>query len=322
VIAVTLLVVGGAAHFLLGFDLKGAVLAGAVFGGVCSFFVFHILDSVNLEAGVEDSLMLESTMTETISIMLALAVFQSTAGVSAFQGLAFGLVFGLLAGIVWVRMLRFVSDFPHKDALTLSLVLALAAFCEMVFPNSGMTSAFFFGLAMGNAGLLKSRTRFEGLLRFQEDVLMAGGTFLFFYVGLSALGMDTNVVLFAALFWIAALLVRVVAIRISMPDEGLNIWLAGLSPKGLSAVLIVNSAVVVGISSAQGLFALMIPMIVLSGAFAGMSSGALRGRIPPRIETVASSRKWGAERSDEGKISHAYDMDEVKRTIDGKEGEE
>ncbi len=307
------------ATFVLGFGFEGSVLAGAIGSGVCSFFVFHILDAVNLDNAVTDSLMLESSLTEAITVMVALAVFEMSSGASAIQAFSFGLVFGLLMGIVWVKLLKFIQDFPHRDALTLSLVLAVAAFCEMIFQNSGMTSAFFFGLAMGNAGLLKSKARFEGLLRFQEDVLMAGGTFLFFYIGLLAAGADMSLALMGAAAWVLVLLLRTLSIKLSLEDRGFDIWLAGLGPKGLSAILILHLAIFNKLAVAGKLFAIVIPILVLSGIFAGISASMLEGRKPPRVETVAMSRGWNAESKSGEQIKHAYDIDEMKRTIDGKE---
>ncbi|MFH0818122.1 MAG: cation:proton antiporter [Candidatus Micrarchaeota archaeon] len=318
-VAITVLVVVIITHFFLGFDFKGAILAGAICAGVCSFFVFHIIDVVNLDEGVGDTLMLESSLTDAIVLMLSLAVFQLSNGASAIESLAFGTVFGLLAGIIWVRLMRFVADFPHRDALTLSLVLAVAALCEIIFQNSGMASAFFFGLAMGNANLLKTRARFEGLLRFQEDVLMAGGTFFFFYIGLMASEVGFGLVLTGAALWVIVLAIRSVAIMVSLEGQGFNIWIAGLAPKGLGAVLIAYFAMANGFPVAPKLFSIIVPLLVLSGLFAGICASVLEGKRPPRVETVANSRKWGAV--EEGKIGHAYDIEEMKRTINGEESE-
>ncbi len=318
-IPITLLAIGAFSHVFLGFDFRGALLVGAIGASICSFFVFHITDEVNLADGVADGIMLESSLTEAVVVILALTVYGLSSGVSVVQAFAFGLVFGLLAGIVWVRLMRFASDFPHRDALTLSIVLGIAALCEVIFPNSGMISAFFFGLAMGNAGLLKAKAKFEGLLKFQEDVLMAGGTFFFFYTGLSVSGADSGLVLTGALLWVIVLVLRTVSIKFSLEDEGFNFWLAGLAPKGLSAAIIVQMALAGGLGIASKLLSITLPMLVLSGIFAGIASSKLEGKKPPRVETVATSRKWGAVDDDKGTIGHAYDIEEMKRTINGPE---
>jgi NhaP-type Na+/H+ or K+/H+ antiporter len=314
----TVSILWSVSHFVLGMSVLGSLLLGAVGASICSFFIFHIVDSVNLGVEVEDALMLESSMTEAASVLLALAVFQLSIGASALQASALGIVFGLLAGIIWVRLIRFTTDFPHEDALTLSLVLAVVAFCEMVFPNSGMMSALFFGLAMGNAGLLKTKVRFEGLLEFQEDVLMVGGTFVFFYAGLLVPSADLWLVLIGACIWVAILLIRFVSVGATLP-VGFNFPVACLSPKGLSAALIVLMAIGNDLPEAGRLFAFTVPIILLSGIAAGVSPWMMERKRPPKLEGLKSKERSAYESPPEKPISHAYDIDEVKRTINRKE---
>jgi NhaP-type Na+/H+ or K+/H+ antiporter len=310
---------GGISFYLLGLGLAGAILVGAICASACSFFVFHIVDAINIEGHVADTLMLESSLTEAGAVMLALAVFLVTSGASAPQAIAFGMVFGLLAGIVWVRLLRFTSDFPHRDALTLSLVLGVAAFCEMVFQDSGIVSAFFFGLAMGNSPLLRAKISFEGLLRFQEDVVMTGGTFFFFYAGLKLFGLNYWMLLFGALLFVVALIIRMVAVYIAVPEYGFSLPISGISPKGLSAILIAQAAIAFSLPAGEKVFAIAVPVVALSSALAGYSAGQLEGKKPPKLEEVAKVRGPPPDpAATEGHIAHAYDIEELKRTINGK----
>jgi NhaP-type Na+/H+ or K+/H+ antiporter len=316
----TMGITGLVSYFLLGMGLFGAILVGAICASVCSFFVFHIVDAINLEDRVADTLTLESSLTEAIAIMIAFAVFQSSSGISALQSFSFGLVFGLLFGIVWVRLMRFATDFPHRDALTLSLVLAVAAFCEWIFPNSGMTSALFFGLAIGNSELLKSKARFEGLLRFQEDALMAGGTFIYFYFGLLASKLDLFLALGGVFLWVAVLLVRTVGVFAALPERGFSISVAGLSPKGLASVLIALLAATGSFAAASGLFSISIPVVLFSGIFAGVSPTMIDGRKPPKVDEVVRARDQENQQKNKDNqkpIEHAYDVEELKRTING-----
>ena len=314
----TLALTGGATWWigynLLGLGLYGSILLASICAGMGSFFVFHIVDTVNLGDGVADTLSLESSMTEAGALVVGLAVFQLNSGASALQATALGVVFGLLAGILWVRLIRYASDFPHRDALTLAIVLGVAALCEGIFPTSGMASALFFGIAMGNANLLKSSVNFEWLLKFQEDVLMAGGTFFFFYVGLIAGKLDPWAVLAGVGLWLLVVAIRAVSIYISIREEGFSLAIAGLTPKGLSAVLIAQSAVAAGLLVSWKLYAYAVPIVVLSGIHAGLSPLVKEGVRPEKIDAVVESRIGKTDDAGD-KIKHAYDIEEVKRSM-------
>ena len=112
------------------------------------------------------------------------------------------------------------------------------------------------------------------------------------------------------------LVLRTISIKFALEDEGFNFWLAGLGAKGLSAVIIAHMALNGGLDAASSLLPITVPLVVLSGIFAGVSASRLAGRTPPKVETVANSRKWGAV-DDERGIGHAYDIEEMKRTING-----
>lgn len=316
----TLGVIGWIANAYLGFGLSGSFLLALICASVCSFFVFHIVSTFNIDPDLADSLMLESSLTEAAVLLLALVVFQVHSGASAPQAFCLGLVFGLLSGIVWVRLMRFTADFPHRDVLTLSLVLAVAAFCEMVFQGSGMTSALFFGLAMGNSNLLKSKPRFEGLLKLQEDVVMAGGTFFFFYAGLSIAGIDGSMLLLGGALWLAALVLRLIAVRFAFSEVGFSIPVTGLVPKGLSAVLIAQYALSTGtLVFAPRLFIIMLPIVVLSGFLAWACPSMIGDKRPQKIEEIPRAKGLvSPDRNEE--IKHAYDIEEMKRTINGDVG--
>lgn len=311
VLVLTIAVLGLLSMSVLGTTLWESMLIGVLCVSLCSFFGFSVIRALNIVPGIADSLLLEGTITESASILLAFLVLgQITGNAPVGQAIVFGALFGLLIGIVWVRLVRFASDFPYKDLLTLSLGLGLIAFCEMVFPKSGYIGALFFGLTMGNAMLLKSKTSITGLLKLQGDTVMAGGTFFFFYLGLLGAKMDSGLVFFGAALWFCAFVVRAVVTYALFRGRGFSLPVVGLSIKGLSTVLIAQASLAEGLGIGERLFAFALPLVLLSGLAAGISSVMLEGRRPKDVEEVAYLG------TSEKPIKHAYDINELKRTIE------
>ncbi len=307
VFSITLVVVGIASTVLLGIGVAEAVVVGALFGAVSSFFTGRSVEMLNLDSKIKDSVVISSSIIETLAVLVIIGVFSLKQGIPIIEMLAFGSCFGLLIGIVWVRLVRYASDFPYKDFLSVSLGLGLIAFCEMIFAHSGLVSALFFGVAMGNGALLKTKITITSLNKLYEDVLMFGGTFLFFYLGLRVLSiLDMGIIYAGVVLWgisfVIGFLVNYFVFR--------NGVLAGIMPRDLSVVLV--SQIALGFWAVGSLlFVLSVPLVILSGIGAGISSLLIEGKKPGEPDVVTY-----IEHPQKRSIKHAYDIDEVKKTIE------
>ncbi|MFH1448414.1 MAG: cation:proton antiporter, partial [Candidatus Micrarchaeota archaeon] len=314
-LVLTISVICGFSVLVLGMNLQEAVVVGAMGTVVCSFFVSRTVMALNIAPRVANSLVLEGPITEAVSILVALvAIGEITTDVPMLQGVVFGGLFGLLIGMVWVRLVQFTSDFPYKNSLTLSLGLGLIAFCEMVFPNSGFVSALFFGLSLGNANLLKTKIDLSGLMKFQGDIVMVMGTFFFFYLGLSgaANGFNIGYLFIGGAIWAMGAIVRGLTTYISLRGEGFNLPIMGIATKGVSVVLIGQVALINNMDISDVLFSFAIPLVFLGGILTGVCSLISEGKRAGGVEEITYLKVT----KNAGHIKHAYDIEEMKKTIE------
>lgn len=164
-IVVSVLVVAGAAHLLLGVRWEIALIIGAVLASTDSAAVFAVLRTVSLPKRLSGLLEAESGFNDAPVVILVVAFAANAASpegplsvvelaLGTMLQLVGGVAIGLAVGWVGVRVLR-------RIASTSSGLFAIAVFAVAVFAYaaaaslsvSGFIACYLAALLMGNAGL-------------------------------------------------------------------------------------------------------------------------------------------------------------------------
>jgi len=272
---------------LLGWSLLQCILLGAVVGGTSSAIVMTMTQKTNISKEAKSVLAIESTLTDALSIIIAIIVIQlilakgapdaSTVLSLLLSSFTFALMLGVLFAALWIAaIIRFrISDYAY--ILTLALVFGLYASTEAVKGNGGF-AVFVFALILGNAKKIGDILRLRGELSvspkiqfLQEEITFFVRTFFFVYIGLLfSLSYFTFPVVVVSLFLLGIFVfARWLMQRFTLPDltkKDKRVVVAML-PRGLAAAVLVTMAISSGIIL-TGFQELVFVVILLSNILA------------------------------------------------------
>ena len=178
------------------------LLVGATLGCTSSTVVLPVLQQMDAEEPVKVTLMLEASWGDVLAVLTVglLLGFEYQSGPIA-TGLAHrflmqvgvALLFAVVAGILWSRMLHVLSEQRFWQVLTFSIVLVLYAGMEALGAN-GLIAVLGFGLTLSNfpgidpslgltgpvSALAESQ---EKLLTFHSELAFLVRTFFFVLIG-------------------------------------------------------------------------------------------------------------------------------------------
>ncbi|MBI4406564.1 cation:proton antiporter [Candidatus Micrarchaeota archaeon] len=311
VFLLTVVFVGTVTHFLLAWDWLVAFMFGAVVGGTSSPIVITLLSNVRANEDVKVMLQLESTLTDALTIVGAMAIVQvivsnsfdlSTSLNAIAGGFSIAAVIGLIVGAVWINFLRnFQGKFDYM--LTIAVAFLLYGAVEFTRGNGGI-AVLVFGVVLGNAKQLvqmvtqkidekvQLHSDFKG---FQQEISFFVRTFFFVYVGLI-------LALEALTFW--ALLVGAVVTIVSLVARKIITKVLGyaarpeatlittMMPRGLAAAVLASIPATYGIR-VPGFTELV--MLVIIGSNIVSTIGILKSErslaLAPKRPSVVSVKK-------------------------------
>jgi len=253
-------------------ELMHGLLLGAIIGGSSSAIVIPLAFRINVSQKVSTLLSLESTFTDAICIVVAIAILQLMTFPSPTEdgfnliiraiasGLSIGIVVGFIGGILWQRVLSTFTDEPYGDILTLALALLIYGFAEEI-GGTGAISALVFGLVLGNE-IKISETIHIGhrvetnkmMKRFHSEISFVIRTFFFTYMGIILLFNNLYLILVGVAISFLLLLIRYGAVlftTIKAPILKIDrSVLTVMLPRGLAAAVLVELLVESGIENA------------------------------------------------------------------------
>jgi potassium/hydrogen antiporter len=190
-VGLTVAVVAGAAHLLLGIELRTAVILGAVVGSTDASAVFSVLRRLPLRRRVAATLEAESGLNDApVAVLVVLASSDAWGSTSVWSGLAdvsfqlvAGAVLGLLAGRLGRELLARVA-LPSAGLYPLAtLAIVLLAYSgTAALGASGFMAAYLAGLVLGNSRLPHQRAVFG----FASSMALMAEVGLYVLLGLLA----------------------------------------------------------------------------------------------------------------------------------------
>lgn len=256
----TAVIVCGVGVFVLNLALSPAILLGIILAGTSSAVVIPMVESLRLSERPATVLILESALTDVLSIVGVFAMLQiiSQGQVEAgkltgdvLSALLFAVLIGVLGGIGWLLVLGKVRDFPNTISSTLAYAFIVYGVAETL-GFSGAIAALSLGITMSNFEAFGLK-RFKALdnnvvaltpidTTFYRESVFLLKTYFFVYLGISIRFSGWTPVIVAI-----GMMVLVLAMRTALTrhvyrgkDYGLrdSAITSILAPKGLAAAVL------------------------------------------------------------------------------------
>lgn len=267
----SMLVTAGVALSVMGWPLDVSLMLGAILGGTSGAVVIPLVRKLRITEKTKIVLTIESALTDVLVIVVAMSVLFFITENSGdlwpavrllFSAFLVSAVIGVLAGLLWLRVLSRLSGQPFSYMITLATLLTIYALTEVVVGGGGggAIAALVFGLVLGNKDSVVRRFWRSGhkysfderIKDFNVEISFFVRTFFFVYLGIVA-----STIVFTPLHLILALLVfaglvtaRLVStvierrgLRLDLYDEMAHLV---MMPRGLSAAVLASIPLTTG----------------------------------------------------------------------------
>ncbi|NIN63893.1 MAG: hypothetical protein GTO63_04090, partial [Anaerolineae bacterium] len=200
-----------------------------------------------------------------------------------------GVVFGLICGLVWLKLLSAIRDRTYDDILTLSVTLFFYGLTEVVGGN-GAIFALMFGLILGNGAEIGGIFRMEGIVeiggimrKFMSQMSFFIRTYFFVYLGLILFIENRMTVLYSVALSLLLLVGRFIGVTFTaFRDTELRKnggVLTSMMPRGLAAAIMAQLVASSGIAYSSMFPELIMIVIIVSVVISSMGSSLLKRRM-------------------------------------------
>lgn len=282
--------VGVISYFFLNLNFATALLLGSIVGGVSSAIVIPIVSGLR-PLGDTPSLILEieSIITDPLAIIVSLSlvgiISSGSSGISGISSaiqvtissFSISIVFGLLAGILWLVLLQYLKKEDYFYILTLGFVFLVYAMVELM-GGSGAVAALIAGVVLGNGRaigfMLKAKSLKSGIPQktkvLQSEISFFIKTFFFVSLGAIITFERINLLLYGIMLSLILLFVRALAVWISTYKTKLDRFekaiMIFMMPRGLSAAVLATIVLVEYNIPGTEIFAEVVFSVIFSSA--------------------------------------------------------
>ena len=284
---------------VLGWDLLHGLLLGTIVGGTSSSIVLSFTQRLKAPERVSTLLSLESVFTDAIVIVVSITILDLLVEAKSASlmivsqkiasALSIGVVFGLVCGVLWLRILGAIRDNVYDDILTLSVALLFYGFTEYLGGN-GAIFALVYGLVLGNGVEVGSIFRIEGIVdiglimrKFMNQMSFFIRTFFFVYLGLILFIENRLMILYSVVLSVLLLFGRYVGVLLtSYGDEELKSYYSLITlmmPRGLAAAIMAQLVATSGVLNASLYPDIILIVIIVSVIVTSIGSSYLQSKL-------------------------------------------
>jgi len=284
---------------VLGWELLHGLLLGTIVGGTSSSIVLSLTRKMDVPERINTLLSLESVFTDAIVIVLGITFLDlivsaksmvlSEVAKSIASAFSIGVVFGLICGLVWLKLLGSIRDQTYDDILTLSVTLFFYGLTEVVGGN-GAIFALIFGLVLGNGAEIGGIFRMEGIVeiggimrKFMSQMSFFIRTYFFVYLGLILFIENRMTVLYSVALSLLLLVGRFIGVTFTAfrdPELRKNSGVLTLMmPRGLAAAIMAQLVASSGIAYSSMFPELIMIVIIVSVVISSMGASLLKRRM-------------------------------------------
>ncbi len=250
-------------HWLLGLNWMGSIVLGLIVGNISPAVALPIANSLGMREPVKTVLILETGLTDVLSIVLVFGMLNSPAGDlhpgklvgTILASLAMAGVIGIAGGLLWAAVLNALRQFPNTSFAVFAWIFILYGVAD-ILGFSGAIAALAFGasltnyqrLPLHNVSLFRERNMGELSktdMEFIHEVIFLLKTFFFVYLGLSIQFRNPIYLLLVlgaviVVYVCRALIVRKVLHGVS-PGWEESYEMSVMAPKGLAAAVLASA---------------------------------------------------------------------------------
>lgn len=262
-------------HYAAAFPWSVAALFGLAMAPLSSSILISLVGRLNVRPETRALLTVESALGDVLAVLVTFTMADAftSGGVNVERlGQTFGASFvlggalALVAGMVWLVVLRVLKERPYAYLVTFAVALVLLGLVERVGGN-GVVAVLVFALVLGNASRFKrfvpGVTHYEVNERirwFHAEMAFFVRTFFFIYLGLLVTldALDARFlmvvgVIAAAILGVRALVVSAVVMHRPLERQD-RAYLSFLIPRGLASAAIAGAPPVLAVAAGQPLF--------------------------------------------------------------------
>lgn len=271
--AVTFVVVGLLAYFILDIDFLVALTIGAILGGTSSAVVIPMVKLMRMHEESKTILILESAISDVLCIVFAIALMDASMSGEINVGLIIGKILssfiiasivGVAGAYVWAILLNRIRTIKNSIFTTPAFVFVVYGISE-ILGYSGAISALLFGVTLVNIeqfslSFLKKYIEQKPIsLNDTERVFMSEIVFLlkslfFIYIGISIQFENVTELIIGLLLTAIIFVIRVPVVRGSIrqhiPTADKSI-MSIMVPKGLAAAVLAGMPMQMGIPGGE-----------------------------------------------------------------------
>ena len=257
----TVLISSGVAYYLMGNELVPALFIGAVLGSISPAVVVPIVRMLNLSERTKSTLVVESAITDVLSIIIALGILKTLLaghktimefiGTNLIATMAMSLLVGFGGAVIWSTILEKIRKFPNTIFTSLAFIFLLYGLAE-ILGYSGPISVLIFGLVLANSKKIPLNivqrfgadhlTEFTSIeITLFSEVIFLVKTFFFIFLGMSIQFGNPKVLFIAIILTGLIFMGRLFLCRILTPKDTSASEAAMISfiiPKGLAAAVL------------------------------------------------------------------------------------
>jgi cell volume regulation protein A len=268
--ALTAAIIAAIGHYTLRLELLPAIMLGVTLGNTSSSVVIPMVNSLKMSNKPGTVLVLESALTDVLSIVGVFALLQihTEGGVvpgrlvgAVLASLIFAAVIGLLGGIGWLMVLGKVRNFPNTISSTLAYVFIVYGLTEML-GYSGAIAALALGVSLTNFQKFhlyripyidKSIVPLNEIdLAFYREAVFLLKTYFFVYLGISIHFSDVALAVTAISMVSMVYIMRLGLARLVFRDHGYGLRdtaiASMMAPKGLASAVLATLPLQYGVT--------------------------------------------------------------------------
>ena len=269
----TAVIVSLVGYFALGLPPLAAIILGVTLGNTSSAVVIPMVNALRLSEKPATVLVLESALSDVLSIVGVFALLQIHMQGSVDPGklvgsvlasLIFAAAIGVLGGIGWLLVLGKVRDFPNTISSTLAYAFIVYGLTEML-GFSGAIAALALGITLTNFekfGLYRISNIDQSIMPLNEtertfygEAVFLLKTYFFVYLGISIHFGEVFLCVAAIGVVLVIYIMRLVLTRFVLRDAGYSLRDAAITsmmaPKGLAAAVLATLPLEKGVQGGE-----------------------------------------------------------------------
>jgi cell volume regulation protein A len=301
----TAAIIAAIGHYALQLEPLPAIMLGVTLGNTSSSVVIPMVNSLKMSSKPGTVLVLESALTDVLSIVGVFALLQihTEGGVvpgrlvgSVLASLIFAAVIGLLGGIGWLMVLGKVRNFPNTISSTLAYVFIVYGLTEML-GYSGAIAALALGVSLTNFQKFhlyripyidKSIVPLNEIdLAFYSEAVFLLKTYFFVYLGISIHFGKVHLAIAAAVMVLAIYVMRLVLSRVVFRNHSYGLRdtaiASMMAPKGLASAVLATLPLQYGIAGGEVIRDTTYMVVLVSITFTALLVMIYPGRLTQRL---------------------------------------